>query len=136
MPNPLKIYMTRLLIPQYTAVSNVSQNKQLVTTACVNSIGLSNGQEVHVSMGANAATIALRVVDNLERILAIELLNASQAIDYRHPWLSSTIIELFLYAYREEVPLIKEDRILHYDIANKVSYLNTFQEGNNLLTIT
>jgi histidine ammonia-lyase len=86
-------------------------------------------------MGANAATKALRVLDNLERILAIELMNASQAIEYRRPLLSSDFIEMFLSAYREEVPLIKEDRILHYDIEYTVSFLNTFQIENDLLML-
>jgi histidine ammonia-lyase len=124
-----------LMIPQYTAASIASQNKQLATPASIDSIVSSNGQEDHVSMGANAATKALRVLDNLERILAIELMNASQAIEYRRPLLSSDFIEMFLSAYREEVPLIKEDRILHYDIEKTVSFLNTFQIENDLLTI-
>ncbi len=124
-----------LMIPQYTAASIASQNKQLATPASIDSIVSSNGQEDHVSMGANAATKALRILDNLERILAIELLNASQAIEYRRPLLSSNFIELFLCSYREEVPLIKEDRILHYDIENTVLFLNTFQIENDLLTI-
>ena len=124
-----------LMIPQYTAASIASQNKQLATPASVDSIVSSNGQEDHVSMGANAATKALRILDNLERILAIELMNASQAIEYRRPLQSSDFIEMFLQAYREEVPLIKEDRILHYDIEKTVSFLNTFQIENELLTM-
>lgn len=124
-----------LMIPQYTAASIVSQNKQLATPASVDSIVSSNGQEDHVSMGANAATKALRILDNLERILAIELMNASQAIEYRRPLQSSDFIEMFLTAYREEVPLIKEDRILHYDIEKTVSFLNTFQIENDLLIL-
>ena len=124
-----------LMIPQYTSASIASQNKQLATPASVDSIVSSNGQEDHVSMGANAATKALRVLDNLERILAIELMSASQAIEYRRPLLSSDFIEMFLKAYREEVPLIKEDRILHYDIEKTVSFLNTFQIENDLLTM-
>lgn len=122
-----------LMIPQYTAASIASQNKQLATPASIDSIVSSNGQEDHVSMGANAATKALRVLDNLERILAIELMNASQAIEYRRPLQSSDFIEMFLQAYREEVPLIKEDRILHYDIENTVSFLNSFQIESDLL---
>ena len=124
-----------LMIPQYTSASIASQNKQLATPASVDSIVSSNGQEDHVSMGANAATKALRVLDNLERILAIELMSASQAIEYRRPLISSDFIEMFLKAYREEVPLIKEDRILHYDIEKTVSFLNTFQIENDLLTM-
>ncbi len=114
------------MIPQYTAASIVSQNKQLATPASVDSIVSSNGQEDHVSMGANAATKALRIMDNLERILAIELMNASQAIEFRRPLQSSAFIEMFLKSYREEVPLVKEDRILHYDIEKSVAFLNSF----------
>ncbi len=114
------------MIPQYTAASIVSQNKQLATPASVDSIVSSNGQEDHVSMGANAATKALRIMDNLERILAIELMNASQAIEFRRPLQSSSFIEMFLNSYREEVPLVKEDRILHYDIEKSVAFLNSF----------
>ena len=125
-----------LMIPQYTAASIASQNKQLATPASIDSIVSSNGQEDHVSMGANAATKALRVLDNLERILAIELMNASQAIEYRRPLQSSDFIEMFLKAYREEVPFIKEDRILHYDIEKTVSFLNSFQIETDLLIYT
>ena len=95
------------MIPQYTAASIVSQNKQLATPASVDSIVSSNGQEDHVSMGSNAATKALRIVDNLERILAIELMNASQAIEFRRPLRSSEFLESFLKSYREEVPLVE-----------------------------
>ena len=114
------------MIPQYTAASIASQNKQLATPASVDSIVSSNGQEDHVSMGANAATKALRIMDNLERILAIELMNASQAIEFRRPLQSSDFIEMFLKSYRQEVPLVKEDRILHYDIKKSVAFLNSF----------
>ncbi len=114
------------MIPQYTAASIASQNKQLATPASVDSIVSSNGQEDHVSMGANGATKALRIMDNLERILAIELMNASQAIEFRRPLKSSDFIEMFLKSFREEVPLVKEDRILHYDIQKSVAFLNSF----------
>jgi len=114
------------MIPQYTAASIASQNKQLATPASVDSIVSSNGQEDHVSMGANAATKALRIMDNLERILAIELMNASQAVEFRRPLQSSDFIEMFLKSYREEVSLVKEDRILHYDIQKSVAFLNSF----------
>jgi histidine ammonia-lyase len=116
-----------LMIPQYTAASIASQNKQLSTPASVDSIVSSNGQEDHVSMGANAATKCLKVMENVERILAIELLNASQAIAYRRPLQSSAFIETFLKAYREEVAFVKDDRILHYDILKSVAFLESFQ---------
>jgi histidine ammonia-lyase len=115
-----------LMIPQYTAASIASQNKQLATPASVDSIVSSNGQEDHVSMGANAATKCLKIMENLERILAIELMNASQAIHFREPLKSSEFIEMFLKSFRAEVPLVKEDRILHYDIENSVAFLNSF----------
>lgn len=121
------------MIPQYTAASIASQNKQLATPSSVDSIVSSNGQEDHVSMGANGATKALRVMDNLERILAIELMNASQAIEFRRPLQSSEFIEMFLSSYREEVLFVKEDRILHYDIEKTVSFLNSFQIEEDLL---
>ncbi|NBL65190.1 histidine ammonia-lyase [Flavobacterium sp. NST-5] len=121
------------MIPQYTAASIVSQNKQLATPASVDSIVSSNGQEDHVSMGANGATKTLRIIDNLERILAIELMNASQAIHFRDPLKSSDFIEMFLKAYRKEVPLVNEDRILHYDIENTISFLKSFQIDDETL---
>lgn len=114
------------MIPQYTAASIASQNKQLATPASVDSIVSSNGQEDHVSMGANAATKCLRIMENVERILAIELMNASQAIEFRRPLQSSAFIEMFLKSYREEVPFVEEDRILHYDIEKSVAFLNSF----------
>lgn len=122
------------MIPQYTAASIASQNKQLATPASVDSIVSSNGQEDHVSMGANAATKALQVINNLERILAIELMNASQAIAFRKPLESSEFIESFLKSYRAEVPLVEEDRILHYDIENTIQFLRTLQIEEELLS--
>ena len=115
------------MIPQYTAASIVSQNKQLATPASIDSIVSSNGQEDHVSMGANAATKTLRIVENLERILAIELLNASQALEFRRPLQSSEFLESFVKSYRDEVSFVSEDRILHYDIEKSVLFLNSFQ---------
>ena len=115
------------MIPQYTAASIVSQNKQLATPASIDSIVSSNGQEDHVSMGANAATKALKIVDNLERILAIELFNAAQALEFRRPLKSSDFIENFVAAYRKEVPAVEEDRILHYDIQKSIKFLNDYQ---------
>ena len=115
------------MIPQYTAASIVSQNKQYATPASIDSIVSSNGQEDHVSMGANAATKTLKIVENLERILAIELLNASQALEFRRPLKSSEFIEMFIKSYRDEVSFVSEDRILHYDIEKSIQFLNSFQ---------
>ena len=110
------------MIPQYTAASIVSQNKQLATPASVDSIVSSNGQEDHVSMGANSATKCLKIVENIERILAIELMNASQAMVFRNAK-SSEFIEQFLKSYREVVPFVENDRLLAIDIQNSISFL-------------
>ena len=111
------------MIPQYTAASIVSANKQLATPASIDSIVSSNGQEDHVSMGANAATQAHTLVDNVERVLAIELFNASQALQFRVPLKSSNFIESFLSSYREDVPFIEEDQILHNDIEASIRFM-------------
>ncbi|MFT5248687.1 MAG: histidine ammonia-lyase [bacterium] len=121
------------MIPQYTAASIVSQNKQLATPASVDSIVSSNGQEDHVSMGANAATKCLQIVNNLERILAIELMNASQALSFRNPMQSSSYIESFIKSYRNIVPLVEEDRILSNDIENTISFLESLGIDNEIL---
>jgi len=112
-----------LMIPQYTAASIVSQNKQLCTPASVDSIVSSNGQEDHVSMGANAATKAFKVVENVEKILAIELLTAAQALEFRKPLKSSAVIETLIEKYRKIVPFIDEDRVLFEDIMNSVDFV-------------
>ena len=121
-----------MMIPQYTAASIVSQNKQLCTPASVDSIVSSNGQEDHVSMGANAATKLLRVVENTERVLAIELFNSSQAIFFRKEK-SSDFIESILEIYREEVPIVKQDRLLYSDIDKSVSFLQNLSLDDNLI---
>lgn len=114
-----------LMITQYTAASIASENKQLCTPASVDSIVSSNGQEDHVSMGANAATKCLRVVNNLERILAIELLTAAQALDLRKPLASSEAIEALVANYRKVVSFNDADRLLATDIAASVTFLRT-----------
>ena len=111
------------MIPQYASASLVSQNKQLCTPASVDSIESSQGQEDHVSMGANAATKGLRVVLNLERILAIELFNAAQALEFRRPARSSDFIEGFVAAYREKVKFIHQDIIMYPEIEKSVQFL-------------
>jgi histidine ammonia-lyase len=113
-----------LMIPQYTAASIVSQNKQLCTPASVDTIDSSAGQEDHVSMGANAATKTYRIVKNVERILAIELLSATQALEFRRPSQSSSLIEDMVRAYRKDVPFIDADRKLHDDIEASVRFLH------------
>ncbi|MEO1032153.1 MAG: histidine ammonia-lyase [Bacteroidota bacterium] len=111
------------MIPQYTAASIVSANKQLATPASVDSIVSSNGQEDHVSMGANAATQAYTLIRNVERVIAIELMNASQAIAFRRPLKTSPLLESFLEYYRKVVPFIKEDEVLHDDIEASIQFL-------------
>jgi len=111
------------MIPQYTAASIVSQNKQLATPSSIDSIVSSNGQEDHVSMGANGATKTKRIVDNLETILAIELLNASQALHFRLPLKSSPFLETFLTMYRIDVPFVENDKVLSDEIKKTVSFI-------------
>ena len=106
------------MIPQYTAASIVSQNKQLCTPASADSIVSSNGQEDHVSMGANAATKCLQVIDNVEKVLAIELLNASQALEFRRPLKSSQKMEQLIADYRKLIPFMQEDEIV-YELMHK-----------------
>ncbi len=121
-----------LMIAQYTAASIVSQNKQLCTPASVDSVVSSNGQEDHVSMGANAATKAYRVVDNLETVLAIELITASQALFFRQEK-SAPFIESFLENLRETVPFIEKDRIISEDIAAAKQFLQKLDVEEELL---
>ena len=114
-----------LMIPQYTAASLVSQNKQLASPASVDSIESSNGQEDHVSMGANAGTKTLRIIDNLGNILGIELLNAAQALEFRRPERSSPRLESLVMEYRKRIPALMEDRELYSLIRESSEFINT-----------
>ncbi len=116
-----------LMIPQYAAAAMVSQNKMYCFSAASDSIVSSNGQEDHVSMGANAATKLHKIIYNLERIFAIELLNAAQGLEFRRPAKSSPYIEKFLAAYRHCVPFIKEDRIIYREIDKTVEFLRDWK---------
>ena len=111
------------MIPQYTAASIVSQNKGLCWPASCDSIPSSQGQEDHVSMGANSATKLVRVADNVEEVLGIELLNAAQALEFRRPEKSSPLLEGIVRAYREEVPFVDDDSYLHPLIEKSVEFL-------------
>jgi histidine ammonia-lyase len=113
-----------MMIPQYTAASIVSQNKQLCTPASVDSIVSSNGQEDHVSMGANAATKLYQVIQNVKSVLSIELLNAAQAIEFRRPLKTSPQLEKLLAAYRKEVEFMQSDRILFTDIEKSKNFIS------------
>lgn len=111
------------MIPQYTAASIVSLNKSLTTPSSVDSIPSSQGQEDHVSMGANAAIKLYKVVLNTERVLAIELFNAAQALDFRRPLRSSEIIETIHNNYRKVVPFIVDDEVMYPHIAHSIDFL-------------
>ncbi len=111
------------MIPQYTAASIVSQNKGLCMPASVDSIPSSQSQEDHVSMGSNAATKLARVVDNTERVLAIELFNAAQALHFRRPLRSSVVVERLVEKYRKVVPYIDNDRVMYPLIDASVHFL-------------
>jgi histidine ammonia-lyase len=114
------------MIPQYTAASIVSQNKQYATPASVDSIESSNGQEDHVSMGANAATKCKKIVDNLQTILAIELFTASQALSFAKGK-TSPFLESIVGLFRQEVTIVEEDRVLHYDIINASNFITSLE---------
>ena len=105
-----------LMIPQYTAASIVSQNKQFCTPSSIDTIPSSNNQEDHVSMGANGAVKCLKVLENVERILAIELLTAAQALEFRRPKKTSPTLEKTVAALRENVSFNQQDRYLRKDI--------------------
>lgn len=111
------------MIPQYTAASIVSQNKTLCMPSSADSIPTSQGQEDHVSMGANAGTKLYKVILNTERVLAIELFNAAQALDFRRPLKSSPKIEKIHEDYRRVVPFIKNDEVMYPYIAKSVEFL-------------
>lgn len=112
-----------LMIPQYTAASIVSMNKQLATPASVDTITSSEGQEDHVSMGANAAVKTYKIVYNIEKVLAIEFMTAMQALDFRKPLKSSPLIEDVKAQYRKVVPYYDKDRVLYGDIQVTVDFM-------------
>ena len=110
------------MIPQYTAASIVSQNKQLCTPSSIDSIVSSNGQEDHVSMGANSATKLFKVVENLEKVLAIELMTASQALSFRKLNSSSFLTEI-LNQFREVVPVQEHDSVMYLMMNDSISFI-------------
>lgn len=114
------------MIPQYTAASIVSQNKGLCWPASCDSIPSSQGQEDHVSMGSNAATKLIRVVDNTERVLAIELFNAAQAIEFRRPLKTSPKLETFVEQVHEAgIPFVENDEVMYPIIDRAVKFVNS-----------
>ena len=115
------------MIPQYTAASIVSQNKGLCWPASCDSIPSSQGQEDHVSMGSNSATKLVRIVDNVETVLAIELFNAAQALEFRRPAKSSPVIERIFEDYRKVVPFIDNDTVMQPLIEKSVQFIRQEQ---------
>ena len=102
------------MIPQYTAAALVSENKILCHPACVDSIPTSLGQEDHVSMGSISALKLLSILRNVERVLAVELLTASQALDFRSPLVPGKGVQLAFNAVRGKVQHAHED----YEVRN------------------
>ena len=111
------------MIAQYTAASVVSLNKSLATPSSVDSIPSSQGQEDHVSMGANAAIKLYKIVLNVERVLAIELFNAAQALEFRRPLKSSPAVEAIFEKYRKVVPFIVNDEVMYPHIQHSIEFL-------------
>jgi histidine ammonia-lyase len=114
------------MIPQYAAASVVSQNKQLCTPSSVDSITSSNEQEDHVSMGANAATKALRVVKNVENILAIELMAGCQALEFRGIDKTSPFLQSVINEYRMKVPYVEDDVLMYELIDNSLQFIHQY----------
>jgi len=134
----LPIFLTKnpglesgFMIPQYSAASLVSQNKQLSTPASVDSIVSSNGQEDHVSMGANAALKCYKVLDNVESVLGILLLAAAQAIEFRRPLKTSPVLENMLSEFRTKISFRDSDRIFKPDMDAATEFFRTFSFENH-----
>ncbi len=119
-----------LMILQYTAASIVSQNKQLCSPASVDSIESSQGQEDHVSMGANAAVKTLKIVENIQKILAIELINASQAMAFRESEKTSPVLQKLLYEFRKTVPFIEDDKVMYYEMVKALEFIGNRRPDN------
>ena len=120
------------MITQYSAAALVSENKSICFPASVDSIPTSMGQEDHVSMGSISGRKALTIVKNLEKILAIELLCAAQAFDFRSPTQSGKTIERFHSLIREKIPHLKEDTVISDYIELAVEFIS----NDNLLKAT
>jgi len=121
------------MIPQYTAASIVSINKQYATPASIDSITSSNGQEDHVSMGANSALQLHKIIENVKYVLAIEMFTAAQALEFKKPLNSSKTIEKLVSSYRKEVKFIKNDEVMYNHIVSSVKYLESLNIQDNLI---
>ncbi len=115
------------MIPQYAAASIVNQNKMLANPCSTDSIVSSQGQEDHVSMGANAAVKCVQILENLEKILGIELFNAAQAITFRKPLKSSPKIEELLQYYRQSVPFIENDATIYDKMHESIAFVQAME---------
>ncbi|MCW3110704.1 MAG: histidine ammonia-lyase [Segetibacter sp.] len=115
-----------------TATTIVSEIKQLCTPASIDNISGCNNQEDHVSMGANAATKCLRLINNVEKVLAIELMSAAQALECRRPAQTSPFLEQLVQDFRQQVSFVDEDRVLHYDIVKAIEFIRIYK----LLSLT
>jgi histidine ammonia-lyase len=113
------------MIAQYTAASIVSQSKQLCTPASVDSIVSSNGQEDHVSMGANAATKLVQVLENTWRVLGIEWLTAVYALQFRRPLKTSMGLEKLVAAYSKKNKIVLADKYMHDYMKNAIAFVKS-----------
>jgi len=123
------------MIPQYTAASLVSLNKQLSSPSSVDSIVSSNGQEDHVSMGANSAILLYDISENAKKILSIELFNAAQALNFKSPLESSEAIKGFIKLYRSKVAFVSEDKIMSKEINSTLDFFESYNINDSLFTI-
>ncbi|MBT7529022.1 MAG: aromatic amino acid lyase, partial [Flavobacteriaceae bacterium] len=122
------------MIPQYTAASLVSLNKQLSSPSSVDSIVSSNGQEDHVSMGANSAILLFDIVENVKKILSIELFNAAQALNLKKPLHSSESINDFIGLYRNKVAFISEDKVMSKEINSSLEFFESYNVTDRIFT--
>ena len=113
------------MIPQYTTAALVTENKSLCFPPSADSIPTSLGQEDHVSMGSISGRKFNQILGNLEKILAIELMYAAQALEFRRPNTFSDIIEKNFKIIRKKVPKLEEDRLLKDDINNMIKLVKT-----------
>ena len=120
------------MIPQYTAASLVSLNKQLSSPSSVDSIVSSNGQEDHVSMGANSAILLFDISENVKKILSIELFNSAQAIDLKKPLKTSNFLYEFISIYRNKVEFISEDKLMHNEINSTLDFIENYNINEGL----
>ena len=120
------------MIPQYTAASLVSLNKQLSSPSSVDSIVSSNGQEDHVSMGANSAILLFDISENVKKILSIELFNSAQAIDLKNPLKTSNFLHQFISIYRNKVEFISEDKLMHNEINSTLDFIESYNVNEGL----